>query len=401
MTLSLLVATILSWGVAVGYVCQRKVLLNVAGDIRLLHSRTVYYGVYAGVCTIAPALGVLFVLHLLRHVINNDQITFVAVSTTAAGSALIVYWQTGPALRARNLVESMMLGSLLLSASIAVLTTLAIVLSLLGNTITFFTLYPVDDFLFGTSWSPSFSGRGGSSQLGLLPLLWGTLYITLIALVVAVPIGLFSAVYLAEYASPRIRNFAKPLLEVLVGIPTIVYGLVALLIVGPMLVQVFGSDGFGWMQDGTAVLTAGLVMGVMLIPFVLSPTEDAIRRVSKSMRDASLGLGATQSETIKQVVLPTALPGISGGIILAASRAIGETMIVVLGAGSAARLSISPFEAMTTVTAKIVSQLTGDSDFTSPEALVAYALASSLFVITLSLNMVGQRITRRYQEENQ
>ena len=301
--------------------------------------------------------------------------------------------------RARNTVERGVKALLILASTIAILTTLGIVLSLIFNTVEFFRLYPALDFFTGLTWSPSF---GGGSELGILPLLWGTLYISLIALLVAVPVGLFAAVYLSEYASPRTRAIAKPLLEVLAGIPTIVYGLFALLTVGPLLVSVFGEGGvlgLGWMKGGTAVMTAGLVMGVMLIPFVSSLSDDIINAVPQAMRDGSLGLGATQSETVKQVVLPAALPGIVGAVLLAASRAIGETMIVVLGAGAAARLSMNPFEAMTTVTAKIVSQLTGDADFASPEALVAFALGMTLFVITLGLNIFALYIVRKYREQ--
>ena len=304
--------------------------------------------------------------------------------------------------RARNLVESGILLVLVGAASIAILTTIGIVLSLIFNTYEFFKLYHFTDFFFGTNWAPSFSGRGGSSELGILPLLWGTLYISLIALLVAVPIGLFSAIYLSEYAPKSVRAVAKPLLEILAGIPTIVYGLFALLTVGPMLVSVFGEGGIlgvGWMQGGTAVMTAGLVMGMMLIPFVSSLSDDIINAVPQSMRDGSLGLGATHSETVRQVIIPAALPGIVGAILLAASRAIGETMIVVLGAGAAARLSLNPFDAMTTVTAKIVSQLTGDSDFSSPVALVAFALGITLFVVTLGLNIFALYIVRKYREQ--
>ncbi len=301
--------------------------------------------------------------------------------------------------RARNTVERVVRGILILSASIAILTTLGIVLSLIFNTLEFFKLYPASEFFFGLVWSPSF---GGGSELGILPLIWATLYISLIALAVAVPIGLFAAIYLSEYAGSAVRAVAKPLLEVLAGIPTIVYGLFALVTVGPLLVEVFGSKGFlgvGWMQGGTAVMTAGLVMGIMLIPFVSSLSDDIINAVPQAMRDGSLGLGATHSETVKQVILPAALPGIVGAILLAASRAIGETMIVVLGAGAAARLSLNPFDAMTTVTAKIVSQLTGDADFASPEALVAFALGMTLFVITLGLNVFALYIVRKYREQ--
>ena len=301
-----------------------------------------------------------------------------------------------PEFRARNVVEASVRALLIAAASIAILTTIGIVLSLIFNTIEFFRIYPASDFFGSMTWSPSFQGN---SQLGIWPLLWGTLYISIIALLVAVPIGLFAAIYLSEYASKNVRAFAKPAIEVLAGIPTIVYGLFALLTVGPLLMGVFGNDGLGWMQSGTAVMTAGLVMGIMLIPFVSSLSDDIINAVPQAMRDGSYGLGATKSETIRQVVLPAALPGIVGAILLAASRAIGETMIVVLGAGAAARLSLNPFDAMTTVTAKIVSQLTGDSDFASPEALVAFALGMTLFIITLGLNVFALYIVRKYREQ--
>ncbi|WP_298499595.1 phosphate ABC transporter permease subunit PstC [uncultured Maritimibacter sp.] len=321
------------------------------------------------------------------------------VLIVAVAGFLYAYMGTNGQLRARNRVEKGVLVLLISAALIAILTTVGIVLSLLFNTINFFQLYPADEFFFGTTWSPSF---GGGSSLGILPLLWGTLYISLIALAVAVPIGLFAAIYLSEYAGPKLRAVAKPLLEVLAGIPTIVYGLFALLTVGPLLLDVFGDGGLlgvGWMRGGTAVMTAGLVMGIMLIPFVSSLSDDIINAVPQAMRDGSYGLGATQSETIRQVVLPAALPGIVGAILLAASRAIGETMIVVLGAGAAARLSLNPFEAMTTVTAKIVSQLTGDADFASPEALVAFSLGMTLFVVTLGLNVLALYIVRKYREQ--
>jgi phosphate transport system permease protein len=335
------------------------------------------------------------------NAVGKLMLSVLALAVALAGF-IYALRRTDRDFRARNAVERAILATLIAAASIAVLTTLGIVFSLIFNTVEFFRLYPAWDFFFGTTWSPSFSGRGGSSQLGVLPLLWGTIYISLIALLVAVPVGLFAAIYLSEYASPRVRTFAKPLIEILAGIPTIVYGLFALLTVGPLLVDIFGAGGLlgvGWMKGGTAVITAGLVMGIMLIPFVSSLSDDIINAVPQAMRDGSLGLGATQSETIRQVVLPAALPGIVGAILLAASRAIGETMIVVLGAGAAAAMSLNPFEAMTTVTAKIVSQLTGDADFASPEALVAFALGMSLFVITLALNIFALWIVRRYREQ--
>jgi len=330
---------------------------------------------------------------------TGNLIMTVVVLLLAVAGALWGVRESGEHFRARNVVEGSILALLVAAASIAILTTIGIVLSLVFNTWEFFKLYPAADFFFGLEWAPSFSGRGGSSELGVIPLLWGTFYISIVALAVAVPIGLFAAIYLSEYASQRVRSVAKPLLEVLAGIPTIVYGLFALLTVGPLLIEVFGKDGLGVMQAGTAVMTAGLVMGVMLIPFVSSLSDDIINAVPQAMRDGSYGLGATQSETIRQVVLPAALPGIVGAILLAASRAIGETMIVVLGAGAAARLSLNPFDAMTTVTAKIVSQLTGDSDFASPEALVAFALGMTLFVLTLGLNVLALYIVRKYREQ--
>ncbi|MFD0860444.1 phosphate ABC transporter permease subunit PstC [Roseovarius aquimarinus] len=327
---------------------------------------------------------------------RGNGLMAVAVLIVALAGLGLAWMRTDKEMRARNRVEQGVRLLLIAAASIAILTTVGIVLSLIFTTVEFFRIYPASEFFFGTTWSPSF---GGGSELGVLPLLWGTLYISVIALLVAVPIGLFSAIYLSEYASAKVRGIIKPLLEVLAGIPTIVYGLFALLTVGPLLLEVFGRDGLGWMQAGTAVMTAGLVMGIMLIPFVSSLSDDIMGGVPQALRDGSYGLGATRSETIRQVVLPAALPGIVGAVLLAASRAIGETMIVVLGAGAAAKLGLNPFDAMTTVTAKIVSQLTGDADFSSPEALVAFALGMTLFVITLGLNVVALWIVRRYREQ--
>ncbi|WP_457649490.1 phosphate ABC transporter permease subunit PstC [Profundibacter sp.] len=297
--------------------------------------------------------------------------------------------------RARNTVERAVLALLIGAALIAILTTLGIVLSMLFETRHFFAQYPAFDFFFSTKWAPNF--RGGS-DLGILPLLWGTLYISFIALLVAVPIGLFAAIYMSEYAGPRARTFIKPLIEVLAGIPTIVYGLFALLTVGPLLRDYFAQP-MGLGESASSVMTAGLVMGVMLIPFVSSLSDDIINAVPQAMRDGSLALGSTHSETIRKVVLPAALPGVVGAILLAASRAIGETMIVVMGAGAAAKMDLNPFEAMTTVTVKIVSQLTGDTDFAAPETLVAFALGLTLFVITLGLNVVALVIVRKYREQ--
>ena len=297
--------------------------------------------------------------------------------------------------RARNATEKVAMGLLIAASLIAILTTVGIVASLLGQTIHFFQLYPASKFFFSTSWNPKF---GGGSDLGIWPLVWGTLYVSVISLIVAVPIGLLSAIYLAEYASKRVRAWVKPLIEILAGIPTIVYGLFALITVGPLLRDYIAMPmGIG--NSSSSVMTAGLVMGIMVIPFVSSLSDDIINAVPQSLRDGSLGLGATPSETIRQVVIPAALPGIVGAVLLAASRAIGETMIVVLGAGAAAKLSLNPFDAMTTVTVKIVSQLTGDTEFASPETLVAFALGLTLFTFTLMLNIVALVIVRKYREQ--
>jgi len=297
--------------------------------------------------------------------------------------------------RARNRVEQAVLGLQIAASSIAILTTVGIVYSMLSETINFFTQYPFQDFFFSLTWSPNFQG---DSELGIWPLIWGTMYISLISMIVSVPIGLFAAIYLAEYASKKVRAWVKPLIEVIAGIPTVVFGLFALVTVGPMLRDYFAQP-LGWGNSGSSVMTAGLVIGIMNIPFISSLSDDIINAVPQSMRDGSLGLGANKSETIRQVLLPAALPGIVGACLMAASRAIGETMIVVMGAGAAAKLSLNPFEAMTTMTVKIVGQLTGDTDFNSPETLVAFALGMTLFVITLALNIVALMIVRKYREQ--
>ena len=319
----------------------------------------------------------------------------VAVLAVAVAGFLIALRRVGPELRARNLVERAVLVLLVAASLVAILTTAGIIFSLVFESIHFFQLYPAAEFFASLTWAPKF---GGGSQLGIWPLLWGTLYVSFIALLVAVPVGLMAAVYLSEYAGPKLRGFAKPALEVLAGIPSIVYGLFALLTVGPFLRDYFAQP-LGLGDSSSSVMTAGVVMGVMLIPYVSSLSDDIINAVPQSLRDGSYGLGATQSETIRQVVLPAALPGIVGAVLMAASRAIGETMIVVLGAGAAAKLDLNPFEAMTTVTVKIVSQLTGDTEFASPETLVAFALGLTLFVFTLGLNILALFIVRKYREQ--
>ncbi|RCL00162.1 MAG: phosphate transport system permease protein [Candidatus Tokpelaia sp. JSC188] len=316
---------------------------------------------------------------------------------------LVGFSETKVKKRARNRVERVILLGLLVSSTLAILTTIAIVSSMLLQTISFFRAVPLSNFFLSTAWNPRFSVMTfdeSIGEFGLIPLLVGTLYIAFVAMLFAVPIGLFSAVYTAEYATPRARDVIKPMLEILAGIPTIVYGFFALIVVGPFLRDLSaaimgGNHAFIMAQS---VLTAGLVMGIMLTPFVSSLSDDIITAVPRSLRDGSLGLGATQSETIKRVVLPAALPGIVAALLLTASRAIGETMIVVLAAGVTVNLTLNPFEAMTTITVKIVNQLTGDLEFNSPQTLVAFALGMTLFVLTLLMNVFALYIVRKYQE---
>lgn len=300
--------------------------------------------------------------------------------------------------RARNSVEKVINVALAVCSGIAILTTIGIVFSMFGEALRFFHFVSPADFFFGTTWNPGFSSTESSSgEFGLLPLLWGTLMVSFIALLVAVPVGLMAAIYMAEYASPRFRSVAKPVLEILAGIPTIVYGVFAIMVIGPFLSAAGALIGVH--INATSALTAGVVMGIMIIPFVSSLSDDIIVQVPRSLRDGSLGLGATKSETIRQVVLPAALPGIMGAFLLAASRAIGETMIVVLAAGNSPLLHANPLEAISTVTVTIVNQLTGDTDFASPQSLVAFALGLTLFVITLGLNVIALVIVRKYREQ--
>ena len=388
-----------------GYFLARKRALQVAnGDIRTLNSLPHQHGLNTAMATLLPPLAVMLVWAISARIGARSDVVLVPQNPTMVYIILIGLAVTGFVLsllristtfRARTASEGWIMGLLIFASTIAVLTTVGIVLSMVSETLNFFGQYDFRDFFFSTTWSPNFRG---DSDLGIIPLIWGTLYISFIALVFAVPTGLFAAIYLSEYAGSRLRSVAKPLIEILAGIPTIVYGLFALVTVGPLLRNYF-AEPMGLGQSASSVMTAGLVMGIMLIPFVSSLSDDIINAVPQAMRDGSLGLGATKSETIRQVVVPAALPGIVGAVLLAASRAIGETMIVVLGAGAAARLSLNPFEAMTTVTVKIVSQLTGDTDFGSPETLVAFALGLTLFVITLGLNVMALFIVRRYREQ--
>ena len=287
------------------------------------------------------------------------------------------------------------------ASTVAIFTSVGIVFSLFFESMRFFEKVPFWDFLFGLEWSPQTAIRsdqvGASGSFGAVPLFAGTALISLIAMLVAAPVGLLSAIYLAEYAPHKLRHGIKPVLEILAGIPTVVYGFFAALIVAPIIRDTGGMAGFAISSE--SALAAGMIMGIMIIPLVSSLSDDVILAVPRSLREGSLGLGATKSETIKKVVLPAALPGIVGSLLLATSRAIGETMIVVMAAGLSANLTANPFETVTTVTVQIVSLLVGDQEFDSAKTLAAFALALILFMVTLALNIFALIIVRKYREK--
>lgn len=314
----------------------------------------------------------------------------------------VVGWRKiTPRYRARNDVELVLKVLLIICSTIAIFTTLGIVLSVLFEAIRFFKTVPITDFLFGLEWSPQMAIRsdqvGSSGAFGAVPVFTGTLLISAIAMCVAIPTGLMSAIYMSEYASKRFRAVTKPLMEILAGIPTVVYGFFAALMVAPVIRNTGGFLGLDIASE--SALAAGLVMGIMIIPFVSSLSDDAINAVPQSLREGSYGLGAMKSETITKVVLPAALPGIVGGVLLAVSRAIGETMIVVMAAGLSANLTANPFAAVTTVTVQIVTLLIGDHEFDSPKTLAAFALGLVLFIITLILNVIALYVVRKYREQ--
>ena len=457
--MNLLLIGVLLALVAIAYQIGLSKSRNLAGkgnNSVALHSRPVYYGALVALWCGIPAFLILIIWNLvepsvLQHIIFNNIPASVSATLDEAGRDVLIYrvqaiasgfgvtdqaaayevaaaqqlakfqtigtfaklavvisvalaglvWakrKVSEQYRARNQVEKTINVALILCSGVAILTTIGIVLSMLTEALHFFKFVSPTDFFFGTEWNPGFSTTGNAEgSYGILPLLWGTLMVSGIALLVAVPIGLMIAIYLAEYASPKLRAWAKPIIEVLAGIPTIVYGVFALMVIGPFFKMVGESVGIN--INATSALTAGFVMGIMIIPFVSSLSDDIITQVPRSLRDGSLGLGATKSETIRQVVLPAALPGITGAFLLAVSRAVGETMIVVLAAGNSPLLHANPLEAVSTVTVTIVKQLTGDTDFASPQALVAFALGLTLFVITLGLNIIALYIVRKYREQ--
>jgi phosphate transport system permease protein len=437
---------------------QRSLTVAGAGGRRALHSLPNYYGMLAALWCIVPALFVLVLWVVLQDSIvtrllveslpaeyqslNQSELTLVindiqnlasgnivsseptpamqataeyylqlqrisrmALSVLAVILALlgtsIVWRRIQPDMRARNHVESIIKLFLVLSSMLAILTTIGIVLSVIFESIRFFKLVPITEFLFGLQWSPQIAIRedqeGSSGAFGAIPLFTGTLLISVIAMLVAVPIGLMSAIYLSEYADRQFRSIAKPLLEVLAGIPTVVYGVFAALTVAPLMRDAGAAIGLTVASE--SALVAGLVMGVMIIPFVSSISDDVINAVPQSLRDGSYALGSTKSETIRKVIIPAALPGIVGGVLLAVSRAIGETMIVVMAAGLAANLTANPLEAVTTVTVQIVTLLVGDQEFDSAKTLAAFALGLVLFVVTLILNVIALQVVRKYREQ--
>ncbi len=390
----------------------------VASSGVVLHSRSAYHGYFVALIAGLPGLAALVVVACFapseRPVISIggalppvDLYAVFALVGAAASGGLIALHNVSRGFRARNAVERIVLAILMTSALVAVLTTIGIVFSLLFESLRFFKSVPVFDFLFGTHWSPqtayesAIRGPGEEQDLGrvfgFLPLLVGTLLITLIAIFVAGPVGLMSAIYLSDYASTRMRSIAKPLLEILAGIPTVVYGFFAALTVAPFIRG--RGESIGLDVASESALAAGLVMGIMIIPFVSSLSDDVINAVPQTLRDGSYAMGATRAETIVRVVLPAALPGIVSALMLAISRAIGETMIVVMAAGLSAKMTINPLEAVTTVTVQMVTLLTGDQEFDSPKTLAAFALGLVLFCVTLALNVIALKVVRRYREK--
>ncbi len=331
----------------------------------------------------------------------SDRAMWLAVLALAVGGMAFAWRRTEPRMRARNRVESIVMVIMIVFSSIAIMTTLGIVLSVLFESLLFFQRVSPLEFFFGVDWSPQIALRadqvGASGAFGAVPLFSGTLMVSVIAMLVAVPIGLMSAIYLSEYAPRNVRAVAKPVIEVLAGIPTVVYGFFAALTVAPLVRDLGAAIGLEVASE--SALAAGMVMGIMIIPFVSSLSDDVINAVPQSMRDGSYALGATQSETIRRVIVPAALPGIVGGILLAVSRAIGETMIVVMAAGLAANLTANPLDSVTTVTVQIVTLLTGDQEFDSAKTLAAFALGLTLFLVTLTLNVIALSIVRKYREQ--
>ncbi|MFA9459603.1 phosphate ABC transporter permease subunit PstC [Thiohalorhabdus sp. Cl-TMA] len=386
---------------------RRRVLAFGSGPP--LHSRPGFYGWYAVVWLALPALAVALaasLLQLLGLATPPASMTLTASLLVAAGGLALAMRSVHPALRARNIVEAVVRWLLLAASLVSILTTLGIIFSILFEAIRFFQVVSLWEFLTGTTWSPDTAFLGGAgrgaegkaqAEFGSVPLFAGTFMITAVAMAVALPVGLLSAIYMSEYAPTKVRSAAKPTLEVLAGIPTVVYGFFAAITVSPLVVQ--AATAVGLEASYSNALAPGVVMGVMIIPFVSSLSDDVISAIPQSMREGSFALGATPSETIKHVLLPAALPGVVAAFILAVSRALGETMIVVMAAGLRPNLTANPLEDMTTVTVRIVDALTGDQEFDSPETLSAFGLGLVLFIVTLALNMISVYVVRRFHEK--
>jgi phosphate transport system permease protein len=370
-----------------------------ATDIQLALSTVHNLAINAGVAADATLMPAVNHLKDLQSRISLLQ-SGVILAMLFIGIAL-TWRRIQPEMRARSEVEAIVRGLLFASSAVAVLTTVGILASVLYEAWMFFGKVSALEFLFGTTWSPQVAMRadqsGSSGSFGAIPLFTGTLLISAIAMFIAVPVGLMAAIYLSEYASSNMRQYAKPALEILAGIPTVVYGFFAALTVAPFIREV--GESMGLAVSSESALAAGLVMGIMIIPFVSSLSDDVINAVPQSLRDGSYGLGATRSETVKQVVIPAALPGIVGAVMLAVSRAIGETMIVAMAAGLAANLTANPLDSVTTVTVQIVTLLVGDQEFDSPKTLAAFALGLVLFLVTLALNFVALKVVQKYREQ--
>jgi len=387
----------------VAYFLATKKTFSTRFEGEKFHSTPGSYGWYAVICTLSPALvasAVAAVLQLTGLAEVPGSAIVATALALAAGGLYLGLMAVKPSLRARAKVEQVVIKLLFAASLVSILTTIGIVLSVVFEAMRFFQIVNLWDFITGTNWSPdgvSAGDHGVEGMFGSIPLFAGTFMITAIAMLVAIPIGLFAAICTAEYASPAFRKVAKPALEILAGIPTVVYGFFAAITVSPLVVN--AADYFGLQADYTNALAPGLVMGVMIIPFVSSLSDDVITSVPNSLREGALAMGAYQSETIKTVVLPAALPGIISAFLLAVSRAVGETMIVVMAAGLRANLTWNPLEGMTTVTVRIVDALTGDQAFDSPETLAAYGLGLVLLVVTLVLNVISLVVIRRFRQQ--
>ncbi len=399
------------WVAAEGFVFNQMLIAQFPSELKIEGRQTILIllaqiqNIADGIIVGKPDEWILVLAEKLANwrSLSENFISFLAVGCSLAGG-LYGTKRVQPSFRARNAVEVLLLAGLGACSVVAIITTIGIVFSVIFESIRFFKIIPPLEFLTGIVWNPEFEGaaRAGSGQegraaYGAIPLFAGTFLISIIALSISVPVGLMAAIYLSEYASRRVRATVKPLLELLAGVPTVVYGFFAALTIAPLFRETGGLLGLDVASE--SALAAGFVMGIMIIPFISSLSDDVISAVPQSLRDAALGLGSTKSETIKKVVLPAALPGIVSSIILAVSRAVGETMIVVMAAGLAANLTANPLDAVTTVTAQIVTILVGDQEFESAKTLSAFALALTLIVITLVLNFFALQIVKKYREK--